>query len=110
MSPQVSHYPRNRPEFKIELARKLGLDVKPMPLVPPVTYCGKETAILPQGRGEERKRVRAERWVDARGKVVNEPASKHRPAPVWHISGTYPGRLSQKHALTCCYVCARYWD
>ena len=29
MSPQVSHYPRNRPEFKIELARKLGLGEQP---------------------------------------------------------------------------------
>ena len=46
--------------------------VEPVPLVEPVRYCGKETVILPQGRGEEPKRACAERWVDARGEQVNE--------------------------------------
>ena len=35
----------------------------------PLTFCGMETVILPQGRGEEPKRARVERWVDARGEA-----------------------------------------
>ena len=46
--------------------------VVPVPLVEPVRFCGREWTITPQGRGEEPRRVRVDRWRDARGQSVTD--------------------------------------
>lgn len=45
---------------------------EPPALVEPVAYCGEEWQILPRARGEERRRVRVERWTDARGQLCTD--------------------------------------